>query len=310
MNPNQFNNHKHIIFGEGLRQSQQSGYPMVALESTVITHGLPFPDNLKLANDLETIVRGEGATPATIGVIEGDLVVGMSSEQLKYLATHPCVQKISSRDIASAIVQKISGGTTVAATLVAACIAEIKVFSTGGIGGVHRKSHFDVSADLPQMSKSPVVLVCAGAKSILDIEATLEYLETLSIPVIGYQTEDFPAFITRKSGFKTSASVQSASEVAEIALTHWQLGFQSAVIVSVPIPSEDEYQSEQLEKIIIHAEIEMEKDGIRGKKATPYLLKRVAELSGGESVKSNLSLLKNNAKVAALIAKEISRIEG
>ncbi len=284
----------------------RSGAAVVALESTVITHGLPYPENVQLAKDMESEVRSVGAIPATISMVEGRLLIGTPDTALNQLAQDSNARKISVRDFAPAIVQKANGGTTVAGTLIAAEQVGIQVFATGGIGGVHRNSPLDVSTDLSQLAQSPVVVVCAGAKAILDLPATLEKLETLGVPVIGYQTSDFPAFYSRKSGLSVSAKAENATEVAEIAIAHWQMGFSSAILLMVPPPEEVALENEEVEKYIDLALKEAEKNSIHGQGVTPFLLKRVSELSGGKSLTANLGLLKNNAKVAALVAQAFS----
>jgi len=283
-------------------RSLGDGLPVVALESTVITHGLPYPENLTLALEMEAEVRAGGATPATIAVVEGQIVVGASEAQLQQLATGVDLHKISSREFGPAVAKKWSGGTTVAATLVAAEAAGIRVFATGGIGGVHRNAPFDVSADLEQLGRSRVVVVCAGAKAILDLPATIEYLETKGVPVVGYQTDDFPAFYSRSSGLKASVRADSPAEVAEIACAHWDLGLPGAILVGNPPPPEVALEPQAIEGIIRLALAEAETQRVRGQAVTPFLLKRVSELSGGASLKANLGLLKNNARLAARIA--------
>lgn len=279
--------------------------PVVALESTVITHGLPRPNNLSLAHDMEDAVRSAGATPATVGVLDGKVIVGLNEHELERLASSANVRKISVRDYAAAVVQRANGGTTVAGTLVAARLAGIRVFATGGIGGVHRWPPHDVSADLPALAQSPVVVVCAGAKAILDLPATLEMLETLAVPVVGYQTDEFPSFYSRESGLKVSARADSAEEVAEIALAHWSMGLNSAVLVVVPPPASAALPRETVEKAVAEAVAEAERRGIRGQESTPFLLNKVSELTHHSSLKANLALLVNNARVAAEIAHEI-----
>ncbi|MBX3005982.1 MAG: pseudouridine-5'-phosphate glycosidase [Anaerolineales bacterium] len=281
------------------------GKPVVALESTVITHGLPRPQNLELAHALETIVREGGATPATIAVIDGELCVGLEPAQLEALANNPDVRKLSSRDLAAAVAQKASGGTTVAATLRIAASARIRVFATGGIGGVHRGSQWDISADLPELARQPLVLVCAGAKAILDLPATLEQFETLGVPVVGYGSDNYPAFYSVDSGLSTSNRVDSAAEAALLARTHWQLG-GGGVLLAAPPPAETAIEREEVEAWIVQAQAEADAQDIRGQRVSPFLLARVAELSNGRSLQANLALLKNNARIAAEIAKELS----
>lgn len=286
-------------------QALELGKPIVALESTVITHGLPYPDNLLLASDLEKAIREEGCIPATIAILNGKICIGLDSTQMEELVHADGVRKISSRDIASAIVSQASGGTTVAGTLAIAAQAGIKGFATGGIGGVHRGSTFDVSADLYQLAHSQLVVVCAGAKAILDIPATLEVLETNGIPVIGYQTDEFPAFYSVSSGLPVTIRIDLPEHVATLAKTHWELGMQSSILVTVPPPADVAVNASLVETAIQTATEEAVELGIHGQSVTPFLLKRVSELTGGLSLKANLGLLRNNACVAAKIAKFI-----
>jgi pseudouridine-5'-phosphate glycosidase len=283
-------------------QALSDGKPVVALESTVITHGLPFPENGKLAKSLEAAIRARGCIPATIAVLDGTICVGLNEGQLDRLSQAEGMLKISSRDLAPAIEMHKSGGTTVAGTLVVAQAARIKVFSTGGIGGVHRQAPYDVSADLVQLARNPLVVVCAGAKAILDIPATLEVLETFGVPVVGYKTDEFPAFYSRSSGMQVSTRVDSAEQVAHLALTHWELGLTSSILLAVPPPADTAIENDVVEEAIGNALDEAKKLGVRGQAVTPFLLGRVSLLTGGTSMKANLSLLHNNAVVAAEIA--------
>jgi pseudouridine-5'-phosphate glycosidase len=287
--------------------------PVVALESTVITHGLPHPENLELARMMENRVREKDAQPATIAVLQGRVHIGLEDDQLERLVQETELHKISVRDIAPALAKKWSGGTTVAGTLIAAHAAGIKVFATGGIGGVHRRpggeAAADVSADLPQLAKTPLVVVCAGAKAILDLPATVEYLETFSIPVVGYRTSEFPAFYSRTSGLETSARADTPAEVAEIARQHWALGQSSAILVVNPPPEEVALPPERIQTEIEQALQDAEEQGLRGQAVTPFLLERVSQLSRGASLQANLGLLLHNAALAAEIALEFSRGE-
>ncbi len=287
-----------------VRRAVERGAPVVALESAVITHGLPRPDNLSLATDMEATVKAHGALPATVGVVDGQVVVGLSDAELHTLAYHESPRKIAVRDFGPALAKRLTGGTTVSATLVACGLSGIKVFATGGIGGVHRWPPYDVSADLPQLSRTPTVVVCAGAKAILDLPATLEYLETLGVPVIGYQTEEFPAFYSAESGLPVPYSAKDAEEVARIARAHWELGLSSAIVVAVPPP--DPLPRTHVEQAVAQALDEARAQDVRGHAMTPFLLQRVAELTGHTSVDANLALLKNNARVAAQIADALS----
>ena len=296
------NKNSKILLAAEVRQALAMHLPLVALESTVITHGLPYPENLQLARDMESEVRQQNAVPATVGVVDGRIYVGLDESQLEHLATGQNMVKVSVRDFAPAMVRGRSGGTTVAGTLLAANLAGLKVFATGGIGGVHRDAPFDVSTDLIGLSRTPLVVVCAGAKAILDIPATLEVLETYGVPVIGYQTDDFPAFYSRSSGLPVSARADTPEQVAQIAQAHWGLGLTSAVLVCVPPPEEVALPTEAVAGAINQALAEAQAAGIHGQAVTPFLLQRVGELTHGSSLRTNLSLLRNNARVAAQIA--------
>jgi pseudouridine-5'-phosphate glycosidase len=285
-----------------VNQALQLKKPIVALESTVITHGLPFPENINLANDVEMEIREQGCIPATIAIIDGNICVGLDRSQLDQLVHTEDVRKISVRDIAPAMVSKKSGGTTVAGTLAIAQLAGVKVFATGGIGGVHRDAPFDVSADLGQLARSQLVVVCAGAKAILDIPATLEVLETYGVPVIGYKTGEFPAFYSLSSGIPVSMRIDSAQEVALLAQFHWNMGMPGSILVAVPPPADVAIESSVVETAIQTALAEAKDKNIHGQAVTPFLLRRVSELTGGASLKANLGLLRNNARVAEEIA--------
>lgn len=277
--------------------------PVVALESTVMTHGLPQPDNLRLARDMEQEIRLGGAVPATVGVIAGQIRVGLSPLELEMLASAEKPLKVSHRDFATAIVKKAAGGTTVAGTMFAAHKAGISVFATGGIGGVHHEARFDVSTDLQALAHTPMIVVCAGAKSILDLPATLEYLETLGVPVVGFGTDSFPAFFTAKSDLSVSVRLDTPEEVVEFARAHWGLGFASAVLVTVPIPERASIPAKEADAWEEQASREAQAKKVCGQALTPFLLKRVNELSGGRSLSANLALLLNNAGLAARIAR-------
>ena len=276
--------------------------PVVALESTVIAQGLPWPQNLDLAKRLEATVREEGAVPATIAVLSGRMRVGLNAAEMEHLARSPSVRKLSRRDIPVAIAERADGATTVSATMRIAQMAGIGAFATGGIGGVHRGDHTDVSADLPELARTPMVVVCAGAKAILDLPATLEWLETHGVIVAGWGTREFPAFYTRSSGLPLETRVDDAGQVAAIAHAAWRNGIISAVLVTVPAPQDVAMPSERIEVAINEALLRADREGIRGKATTPYLLKQVAEITGGESVEANLALLEQNARIAARIA--------
>ena len=279
--------------------------PTVALESTVITHGLPQPQNLQLARDMERTVRENGATPATIAILDGIVHIGLTDAELERLANEDHVRKISRRDFATAIVKKECGGTTVAGTMFAAHKAGIQVFATGGIGGVHEVETMDISTDLQALADTPMIVVCAGAKAILNLPATLEYLETMAVPVIGYRTDEFPAFYSRQSGLPVSVRLDSPREIVAFAKAHWEMGLKSAVLVCQPLSPEVEIPHIKVEGAIQHARDEAQEQGIHGQALTPFLLGRVAKLTGGESVRANLALLINNAKLAAQIAVEL-----
>jgi pseudouridine-5'-phosphate glycosidase len=288
-----------------VEQALRESMPVVALESTVITHGLPYPENEKLARDLEGEIRRGGCIPATTAILDGVIHVGLAEKQLARLAQAEKMLKISSRDIGAAVAQGMSGGTTVAGTLAIAQHAGIRVFATGGIGGVHRNAPFDISADLGELAKANLVVVCAGAKAILDISATLEVLETNGVTVIGYQTHEFPAFYSISSGLQVSARADSADEVAKIAHAHWDLGLAGSILVAVPPPAEVAVAPSIIEAAICSALEEAEKMNVHGQAVTPFLLSRVSELTGGLSLRANLALLQNNARVAAEIATHI-----
>jgi pseudouridine-5'-phosphate glycosidase len=290
-----------FTFSKEAARAVKGGLPVVALESTVITHGLPLPQNLELARDMERAVRELGATPATVAVLDGRIRVGLTDPELERLANEGGL-KISRRDFATAIIQKAGGGTTVAGTLFAAHQAGIRVFATGGIGGVHRDSSFDISADLQALADTPMIVVCAGAKAILDLPATLEYLETMSVPVVGYQTDEFPAFYSRESGLQVSVRLDSPEDIARFARAHWEAGLPSAVLVTNPIPSEDAIPKSAMDPVIAQASTEAAQQNVHGQALTPFLLKRLSELTEERSLRANLSLLLNNARLAARVA--------
>ncbi len=303
MNPNNLS--PHTVIHPDVARAIQAGYPVVALESAVITHGLPRPENLELAINLEQEIRAQGVVPATIAILDGKIHIGLTPAQLERLAAEPGARKISRRDFGIAIARGECGGTTVCGTLIAAHSAGIKVFATGGIGGVHRGSTFDISADLPELSRRPLVVVCAGAKAILDLPNTLEYLETCGVPVIGYQTDEFPAFYSRKSCLAVNFNAQTPAEIAAIARAQWTQGLENAVLVGNPPPSESALESEKVEIVIQQALADATEAGIHGAAMTPFLLDRVNQLSHGASMETNLALLRNNARLAAQIAREL-----
>ena len=282
--------------------------PVVALESTIIAHGMPHPQNLETAQALEQIIRDHGAVPATIAVIGGDYKVGLSAAELFVLATEQDVMKLSVRDLPLAATKRLHGATTVAATMRLAARAGIRVFATGGIGGVHRgvETTFDISADLTELAETPVAVVSAGAKSILDIGRTLEMLETLSVPVIAYRSDSFPAFYSRDSGFAAPMRLDTPLEIAQFLKARWELSPRGGVSIANPIPSRDEIPAAQIEAQIKAALAEAAEKGIAGKETTPFLLKRVNEATAGASLTANIALVKNNARLAAEIAVALS----
>ncbi|GAB4401729.1 MAG: pseudouridine-5'-phosphate glycosidase [Anaerolineales bacterium] len=297
--------HPHLQISIEVARALNLGAPIVALESTVITHGLPQPQNLELARNMEKQVRGVEAIPATIALLDGKIRLGLSDEELIRLSESEATLKVSHRDFATAIVKKMNGGTTVAGTMLAAHMAGIKVFATGGIGGVHKESSFDISTDLKALAETPMIVVCAGAKAILDLPATLEYLETMGVPVVGYQTDEFPAFYSRESGLNVSTRLDSPKEIAEFAKAHWSMGLRSAVLVTNPVPETESIPKSEMEPIIAKASVEAMEKEIHGQALTPFLLGRISELTKGKSLNTNLALLLNNARLAGEIAKEV-----
>jgi pseudouridylate synthase len=282
-----------------------AGKPVVALESTIIAHGMPFPQNLEMAQKVEAVIRDFGAVPATIAVIDGELSAGLDASTLEHFArTGPSIMKVSTRDLPFAVARKISGATTVASTMRIAAMAGIPVFATGGMGGVHRGAErsFDVSADLIEFAESNVAVVTAGAKAILDLALTLEYLETQGVPVVGFGTDEFPAFYSRESGHSLTMRCDTAGEVAAMMKAKWDMGLKGGIVVANPIPAADEIPAREIEPHVIAALKEAENQGISGKNVTPFLLKRISEITGGRSLKANIALVLNNARVAAEIA--------
>lgn len=283
------------------QENLRSG-PAVALESTVISHGLPYPQNLQLAQEMEAVIRAGGATPYTVAILGGELLAGLTPEQLQHLATAYDVRKVSRRDLPIVVARKGDGATTVATTMWVAQRFGIEVFATGGIGGVHRGDRTDVSADLQELAQTPVIVVCAGAKAILDLPATLEYLETQGVTVVGYGTDELPAFYSRTSGLRVDVRCDNAAEVAAIWRAKRQLGLPGGLLVTVPIPAGDEIPASEIEPFIEQAVADAAAAGLRSAAVTPFLLTRLAEITGERSLRANLVLLKNNARVAAEIA--------
>jgi pseudouridine-5'-phosphate glycosidase len=301
---------KYVDILPEIAEALKTGKPVVALESTIISHGMPYPRNVETALNVERIVREKGAVPATIAVLGGRLKVGLKPEEIEDLGQARKVMKASRRDLPFMITKKLDGGTTVASTMIIAAIAGIKVFATGGIGGVHRgaSESFDISSDLQELARTNVAVVCAGVKSILDIGLTLEYLETYGVPVVGFQTDEMPAFYTRKSGFRVDYRADSPEEIARALKAKWDIGLDGGMIVANPIPPEHEMDYGAVTKAIEQAIDEAEKAGIKGKDSTPYLLNRVKEITGGVSLESNIQLVYSNAGLAAEIAKQLKAL--
>lgn len=287
---------------EGVEAALGAGRAVVALESTVIAHGLPRPLNLETARRMEEAVRAGGATPATVAIIGGEVHVGLSGEQLERFANTDGVVKVSRRDLAVVAARGLDGATTVATTAWAAHRAGLKVFATGGVGGVHRGDHGDVSADLPELARTPIVVVCSGAKSVLDLAATREWLETHGVTIVGYGCDELPAFYTRLSGLAVDARAERAADVARLAHARDRLGLEGALLVAVPVPAEAEVDERLMEEVLSRALADAERDGVRGRALTPFLLARMGEASGGATLRANVALLENNARVAAEIA--------
>ncbi|MGB6370562.1 MAG: pseudouridine-5'-phosphate glycosidase [Atribacterota bacterium] len=294
-------------FKEEVKEALEEGRPVVALESTIIAHGMPYPENLEVAREVEKIIREYGVVPATIAIIEGKIKIGLTKGELEFMATSKDILKASRRDLAVIAAKGLNGATTVAATMVVAERAGIKVFATGGIGGVHRGAEktFDISADLQELARTPVAVVCSGAKAILDLPLTKEYLETMGVPILGFRTDEFPAFYCRESGLKVDYVVNDEKEAAGIIRAMQDLGLGGGIIIANPVPEEFALSMEYMNEMIEQAVRAAEKEGIKGKKLTPYLLNKIRELTGGKSLKANIELVKNNARVAAKIAYEL-----
>ncbi len=287
------------------------GLPVVALESTIISHGMPYPLNVETAVKVENIIRENGAIPATIAILSGKLKVGLTADEIEYLGKTKNVVKASRRDLPFVISNGLDGATTVAATMIIAELAGIKVFATGGIGGVHRgaEESFDISADLQELAQTNVAVVCAGVKSILDIGLTLEYLETQGVPVVGYQTDEMPAFYTRESGFSVDYNVDSPEKIASAIKVKWDLGLNGGVVVANPIPEQFAMDYDTITNAINSAIQEAEEKGVKGKDTTPFLLAKVKDITGGSSLDSNIQLVYNNAMLGAKIAVELSKLD-
>ncbi len=287
-----------------VKKALEEGKPVVALESTIIAHGMPYPRNVETAIAVEDVIRAEGVMPATIAIIGGKIKIGLTKEEIEYLGTATDVLKVSRRDFPLVISKKMNGATTVAGTMICAKMAGIKLFVTGGIGGVHRGAgeSFDISADLEELKATDVAVVCAGVKSILDIGATLEYLETSGVPVVTYGTEDFPAFYSSKSGFKSECRLDDPAEIAGLIKAKHELGLAGGMLIACPIPAEDEIPFEKMDVVINKALEECEAQKITGKRITPFLLSKVKDLTEGASLDANIKLVLNNAKIGAKIA--------
>ena len=293
-----------------VKSAVEAGKPVVALESTILSHGMPYPENLTFAAEVERIIRAEGAIPATMAIIDGRMKVGLSAGELELMCKGENVAKVSRRDLPILLATGGTGATTVASTMILASLAGIPVFATGGIGGVHRgaTTTMDISADLQELAHTPVAVVCAGAKMILDIGLTLEYLETMGVPVLGYNTDQFPAFYCRKSGFGVDYTAKSAAEIAKIARTKWDLGLAGGMLIGNPVPEEYALDFDEMSAVIEKALAAAEKDHVHGKNITPYLLAHIVEYTGGKSLATNIQLAYNNARLAAKVAVELAKL--
>ena len=302
----------YLVISEEVQKALNEGKPVVALESTIISHGMPYPKNVETALKVEKIVRDNGATPATIAIIKGKLTVGISEEEIDYLGKKGLdVTKASRRDIPVLVSRGEDGATTVAATMIIAKLAGVKVFATGGVGGVHRgaETTMDISADLEELANTDVNVVCAGAKSILDLGLTLEYLETKGVPVIGYKTEKLPAFYTRDSDFNVNYRMDTPLEIAKAIKVKDELKYNCAMLIANPIPEEYSMDSGQINSVIENAVKEAEEKGVKGKDITPFLLDKIQKITEGKSLEANIQLVYNNVKLGAQIAKELSELE-
>ena len=301
---------KYLDISSEVKEAIKAGKPVVALESTILSHGMPYPENAEFAAKVEEIIRAEGAIPATTAIIDGKLKVGLTADELMIMCKAENVGKVSRRDVPIYLVSHQTGATTVATTMLIADMAKIRVFATGGIGGVHRgaETTMDISADLQELANTPVCVVSAGCKQILDIGLTLEYLETMGVPVLGYQTSDFPAFYCRKSGFGVDYCLKDAEEAAKILKTKWDLGLKGGVVVGNPVPEEYAQDFDKMEAVINQALEMLKEKKIRGKQTTPFLLATIKDLTGGESLATNLQLAYNNARVASRIAVELAKL--
>lgn len=296
---------KYLEVSQEVKEALENNKPVVALESTIISHGMPYPQNYETALKVEKIIRDNGAVPATIAIINGKLKVGLSESEIEFLGKEGSkIIKVSRRDLAYIVANKLNGATTVATTMIIAELAGVRVFATGGIGGAHRgaETTMDISADLEELANTNVAVVCAGAKSILDLGLTLEYLETHGVPVLGYQTKQLPAFYTRESGFELDYRIETPEEIAKIITTKWELGLEGGVVIANPIPEEYSMDYNLITESIENAVKEAEKNGIKGKETTPFLLGKIKEITKGASLEANIQLVYNNAKLASKIA--------
>ncbi|MEK3855893.1 pseudouridine-5'-phosphate glycosidase [Cytobacillus sp. FSL H8-0458] len=300
---------KWLEYSEEVLEAKKANKPVVALESTIISHGMPYPQNVQTAKEVEEIIRKNGAVPATIAILNGKIKIGLSDEELEFLAQSKEVEKASRRDLPYLVAKKKNGATTVAATMICAELAGIEVFVTGGIGGVHREAEttMDISADLQELAMTNVAVICAGAKSILDIGLTLEYLETHGVPVVGFETDVLPAFYTRTSPFNVNYRVDTAEEAAEMIRTKWELGLKGGVVIANPIPEIDALEESFITNVIETALKEAKENNIAGKKVTPFLLGKVKELTEGRSLTANIALVKHNAEVGSKIAVSLNK---
>lgn len=305
------NLHDYLSVAPEIAEALAAGKPVVALESTILSHGMPYPENVEFAHKVEKIVREEGAIPATTAIIGGKLKVGLNDEELLTMCKAENVGKVSRRDVAVYLATGQTGATTVATTMIIASLAGIRFFATGGIGGVHRGAQetFDISADLEELANTPVMVICAGAKSILDLGLTLEYLETHGVTVIGYGTDELPAFYTRKSGFGVDYELDTPAELAKAFHVKRELGLRGGLLVTNPIPEEYSMDKAVIDKAIAEAVEDAKKDGIHGKATTPYLLAKIKDLTGGDSLDSNIQLVFNNARLGAAAAVELAKLE-
>lgn len=294
----------YLTFTDEVKEALANNKPVVALETTIISHGMPYPQNIEMAKKVEQIIRDNGAVPATIGIMDGKIKIGLNEQELEAFATNGQVEKVSRRDFAYILSSGKIGATTVSATMIGAALAGIEVFATGGIGGVHREgeSSMDVSADLTELAQTNVAVVCAGVKSILDIGRTLEYLETHGVPVVGYQTSEFPSFYARESGYGVDFRLDEAADVAAMLRTKWELGLSGGAVIANPVPAESAMDHVEIEAVIQQALNEAKEQNVTGKKVTPFLLARIKQLTEGRSLETNIALVYHNAQTAARIA--------